>query len=584
MICPTLQSAAQGRVTTEVFRGLDRRPEAPDGAFADCMNMSSRLFPLASQRHARGVAAQLSAPGGVMGKDALAWVDGGTLYLGGEPTGLTGLGPGEKQLVSMGARIIVFPDKKYFNTADPSDFGSLEASYASQGAVSAEPCTEDGTPILPDLSPLRPESAESGSYWADTDGRKLYRCTAEGVWSEVGTVCTRFTFTSLGAIGAAFSALDGVTVSGTGSCDGEKLILALGGSAEERDWIVLTGFCAAPASVEGTVRLRREVPELDFVVQCRNRLWGCFYGRRGTRTVNEICCCALGDPKNWRRFEGLSTDSWTASVGSDGEWTGAVNYLGTPVFFKERTLHRVTVSPVGAHSVGETVCRGVKKGSAKSLCVMGETLYYHGRGGIFAWQGGFPERVSAALGEAEMSNVCAGACGGKLYVSGLCGGTRSLYVLDSERGVWEREDDPGTAAFTETRGELWCLCSDGRVVAMSGAYGLRESGVDWSFTSGAMHYGIPEEKYVSRILLRMSLESGASASIEAEYDSSGVWEEAGSVTGSGALRSFLLPIVPRRCDHMRLRVSGRGEMRLYSLSRVLERGSDIPEAGGESDV
>ncbi len=63
-----------------------------------------------------------------------------------------------------------------------------------------------------------------------------------------------------------------------------------------------------------------------------------------------------------------------------------------------------------------------------------------------------------------------------------------------------------------------------------------------------------------------------------------MWEEAGSVTGSGALRSFLLPIVPRRCDHMRLRVSGRGEMRLYSLSRVLERGSDIPEAGGESDV
>ena len=33
---------------------------------------------------------------------------------------------GEKSLVSMGAYLVVFPDKIYLNTKDPSDYGSLE--------------------------------------------------------------------------------------------------------------------------------------------------------------------------------------------------------------------------------------------------------------------------------------------------------------------------------------------------------------------------------------------------------------------------------------------------------------------------
>ena len=53
------------------------------------------------------------------------------------------------------------------------------------------------------------------------------------------------------------------------------------------------------------------------------------------------------------------------------------------------------------------------------------------------------------------------------------------------------------------------------------------------------------------------------------------WQSAGTVSSLG-LRSFTLPVLPRRCDRLRLRLTGSGAFRLYSLSRILERGSDLP--------
>ena len=50
-------------------------------------------------------------------------------------------------------------------------------------------------------------------------------------------------------------------------------------------------------------------------------------------------------------------------------------------------------------------------------------------------------------------------------------------------------------------------------------------------------------------------------------------ELAGTIKGR-SLRSFVLPIIPRRCDHLRVTLTGKGEMKLYSIPRILEVGSD----------
>ena len=136
---------------------------------------------------------------------------------------------------------------------------------------------------------------------------------------------------------------------------------------------------------------------MDFVTECQNRLWGCYYGIRDGETVNEIFCCKLGDFKNWECYMGISTDSYRASVGTDGVWTGAVTYLGYPMFFKENFLHKVYVSATGAHQITSTALDGVQKGSADSLAIVADTLIYKTRTGIAQFDGSMPVPISDAF-------------------------------------------------------------------------------------------------------------------------------------------------------------------------------------------
>ena len=567
------------------FGGYDHRLRIGDGAWYDTKNLSSDHAPLLSTRKRRGDTHRRARA--LLEKQALAYVgENGTLYYDFLPTPVTGLSAGGKQLVGMGAYIVVFPDKVYLNTEDLTDHGSLEASYGPQSA-SCELCRFDGTAVSAAYTQsAEPASPQNGEYWIDSSGsQRVLRqwSEAQGQWISVESVYLRLRFTTLGVIPALFRVKDAVTISGSSAAElnGTKIIHALGGGENEQDWILVDALPDLSLGAENeALSLSRSVPPIDFVCECQNRLWGCRYGvGEDGRAVNEIFCCALGDFRNWRRFEGLSTDAWYASVGSDGPWTGAVNYLGSPIFFKENRIHRVSVSPEGAHSVAETVCRGVQRGSSKSLAVVNETLFYKSPAEVCAWQGGFPRAVSAPLGAAPYHGAAAGVIGGKYYLSMLDeAGLAALFVYDIERELWLREDELHATDFARVGSELYAV-SDGELLALLGSTPVtgmtREGELDWMAVTGIQSFRLPENKRVTRYNIRLSLAAGASLSVDVQYDPDGVWHSAGSVTAFGAgTGHYLFPVRPHRCDHLQLRLSGRGEMHLMSISRILEIGSD----------
>ena len=580
---PYLNPTPQTRVVTDVFRGYDHRLSAADGTFYDTLNLSSRQFPLLSTRLRRGTAAQLTRPGGLIGKDTLCWVADGTLYVNHLATPVTGLTEGEKQLVSMGAYVLIFPDKRYYNTQDPSDYGSMEADLTLSGEIRYSLCDAEGTELgTPQSSAEEPETQTNAALWLDTSGggRVLRQYSqAQRVWVELESVFTKLSFPSLGRVPALFSRYDGVEISGAarGELNGSKLLYALGGGEQEADYIVVAGLIDAPFTVEGSVRLRRRLPEMDFVCEAQNRLWGCRYGNDGEKNVNEIYASALGDFKNFRQFPGLSTDSWTASVGSDGPWTGAVNYLGRPTFFKENRIHQVAVSSSGAHRLEETICRGVQAGSHKSLQVVGESLYYKSAGQVCVWQGGFPQSVGMALGEIAYDSAAGGSIDGLYYLSmrETESGAWHLFCYDTERGVWYREDALRAQCFAAVRGELYAIDADsGALLALRGTTGEIESSLAWMAETGLLDYQTPERKYVSRYTLTLRVTAGAKISLWLRYDSEGDWEKSGEMElfSSG---TAVIPVRPRRCDHLQLRICGEGEVRLCALTRILETGSDM---------
>jgi hypothetical protein len=61
--------------------------------------------------------------------------------------------------------------------------------------------------------------------------------------------------------------------------------------------------------------------------------------------------------------------------------------------------------------------------------------------------------------------------------------------------------------------------------------------------------------------------------VEMQYDSDGKWVHMGTMK-SVRLQTFLLPIIPRRCDHCQLRISGKGTINIYSVAREYENGGD----------
>ena len=122
---PALRPVAARQLWTEAFPGLDRRPRAQDGAFDAMGNMTGDPWPLFASRGKRGIVAERERPLGLKAMEELAWIDGSTLYYGGQPTAINQLSLKAdmlpKRLVSMGAYLLVFPDGMYWNTADPED-------------------------------------------------------------------------------------------------------------------------------------------------------------------------------------------------------------------------------------------------------------------------------------------------------------------------------------------------------------------------------------------------------------------------------------------------------------------------------
>ncbi|MCD8036036.1 MAG: hypothetical protein LUE88_01440 [Clostridiales bacterium] len=596
MLYPTLNETAVYNRVTDRFLGINKNVITSDGEFSFTENVTMDSYPALSSRERRGMVTELNSPSGLAMKDSLVYADGADLYYNGERVEgivLSTLSANcPKKFVSMGAYLCIFPDNLYLNTADMTDFGSMEMSWeipAGQSVVYTL-CKGDGTDYdTPTVSDDEPESPENGDLWIDTSGDvhvlKQYS-KSMSMWTEMAT-----TYVKIEAPGIGQNVLkgDGVRLAGcayTGSDEAlSEQIDSLNGTVIVRErgdnYIVITGIIDSVytqnAESDGEVSVNRKVPKMDFVTECQNRLWGCYYGIEDGRTVNEIFCCKLGDFKNWEAYQGISTDSYRASCGSDGAWTGAVTYLGYPLFFKENYVHKVYVSSSGAHQIAVSAIDGVQKGSDRSFAIVNDYLLYKSPTGINIFDGTQAASVSDKLGGDMYYNAAGGALGGKYYVSmENSDGEWNLFVYDLKKGLWVCEDSSHIMHFAGNGGELYYIDEDSnRLITVRGSEGEQEEDFCWTVESGNIGYEYAEKKYLSRFKLRMSIGEEGYAEVWIQYDSNGIWEKRGVIKGRGLNRTFTLPVIPRRCDHLKIRLTGKGEFKLCSFSSVLERGSDI---------
>ena len=579
---PQLRELPTSREMVDVFRGYNHNLRISNGEFYHMKNMTSDYYPVLSPRGKRGVYAKPASPQGLIAKEKLCYVDGTDFVIGDTRYDMELSVKAEdcpKRLVSMGAYVIILPDKKFINTADPEERGDIEAVYRSQEQVKLTLARPDSSEYdVESVGTEAPENPTGTTLWLDTSSspHSLKQWSeSTGMWVSIATTYVKI---SCAGIGIDFQQYDGITLEGLPEDNSQ--LAALNGAAvvwdKGDDYITVVGILDEAVTTETVLTVKRTMPEMDFIVESNNRLWGCKFGRDGTgEMVNRLHASKLGDFKNWNCYMGLSTDSYFANVGTDGTFTGAITHLGSPLFFKEHCLHKVYGSYPAEFQVQDTSCRGVQAGCDRSLAIVNEILYYKARHAVCAYDGSLPTEVSYVLGSEQYSDAVAGAYSNKYYISMMDStGRWNLFVYDTAKGLWHREDDLHATFFAQLKGEMYCVDAEDRnIITLMGSGEPDEAVVFWEAETGELGISSPDMKYISRITLRMSMEVGAKLDIYAQYDLSGEWVHVCHIRGTD-LRSFSVPIRPRRCDFMKLKFVGEGMGKIYSMTKTIEQGSD----------
>ena len=631
MALPSLYSISTGKSIQTAFGGLNETYGCAEAEFTEMKNFSSRGYPALQTRTPRRTMRAMGRCNGMYHLNGLLLCEGTTLRYtedseddvataaaGGEIVLENAVTDSEKIMIGMGTKILIWPDAKSFDTAT-GKLEALSAAWSQTGTVTIAPCDAGGKtytvssvgttePSGPADGTLFLKQNSSSSKWAYVNVLEQYDAKS-GKWAEILLNSVKMTLPGLAAAG--FKKGDTITVEQVPGLVEEYLAEGVNGEVTieqmDGDSIVLTGspktestryYGSFTVTAGGTtwksmngsesataggaaITARRRVPRLEYVTENANRVWGC------NSEENVIYSCKLGDPTNWYSYRGIASDSYAVNVGSDGPFTGAATCMGYVLFFKENCLHKLYGSRPADYQLVSVQCRGVAKQASKSMCVLAEVLYYLSPDGVMAWDGSLPVKISGGLDNTWLMNV-RGAVGGVLdtryYLHLRVPGRNEtrLLVYDTERRLWHEED---TAAEENASG--WAMCSTGRQLYQWDGVNLwatepereadrdtdtakanLEQKVGFEAVSGDIGLTETDDKYISRITLRLDAQTHSVVTLAASYDG-GPWETLRTAAATGDHARLNLPFEPRRHDTMRLKLSGTGQIALRSMAFTL---------------
>ncbi len=587
LIQALIKSNATARAMQNVFAGYNHNLVIGEEQFYDMVNMTSDYYPVLSPRDKRGIIQRFSNPKGLFGGDALAWINNGEFWYDGNY--VCDVTDTEKQFVRIGAYLCIFPDKLIYNTYT-GELDTMEVSVQTEGETTYTLCQLNGAAYEPYVSATEPEDVTEHPVWLDTSTTpnvlKEY-ASSSSQWVEIASTYIRISNSAINS----FAEYDAVTIEGCdiASLNTDNIVYGAGDG-----YIIVAGLINSVITQESKVKLTRVVPDMDYVTELDNRIWGC------SSANHEIYACKLGDPKNWRCYMGISSDSYTATIGIEGKFTGAISHLGYVLFFKENAIIKVYGTQPSNYTITTTRCRGVQEGSEKSLVTINEILYYKAVNGICSYDGSLPVNISSELGTSVFFDAKAGYCKDKYYVCMRNANYEwKVFVYDTIKGMWHAEDDTELQYFANASGALYCVDKD-NVLLVTNTDALvntlfpgmpedvyaypgeiypgqnyiyeKEKYVEWECETGDIGMDTTDTKYISALTLRLVIEKQAQLQIFIQYDSSDIWELVTNIQ-STEKRTYNIPLSLRRCDHARLKFKGIGGCRLYSLTKTIKGGS-----------
>lgn len=587
MHLPTVKRESRYKRSIITFGGLNLTQSYSAGEMSDCSGISHKDFPSVTQRPKGERIFECVSPTAAIFENKVCIAASDSLYYDGKKVG--NLTPGAKQLATLGNKIMVFPDKMYYDT-ETEEFKSLSGKCETLGAKVTftgnslsvpsslfEQSNElDKTQFQKDALVVTYTSAnvdsgvikfrefalkkvtelETGTIFREKCNENQYRIVGGVSYSEESEICEvsneLITIKNvIKDIFSGFKAGDVVEISGCAVLTRNNLT----GTIVEKTDTKLT--FAEENFKEGTetesITLQRKIPDFTCVCSFENRLWGC--------EGNTIYASALGDPTNFFSYKGLSTDSFTVASNSAGRFTACIPYGNSCLFFKETSCYKLYGNRPANFQLTQSFGTGVLKDDAASVVNAGGKLICKGNGGIYVFYGGAPQCISDKLGAVTMKNAAAGSNGRLYYLSADTKDGREEYVWDIEKDLWSKTgitDVLGYASYGDT---MYRLKNDGVEKITTEA----DSEAEWSITFCPFDEGYYNTKNYSRLHIRVQLFQGAYIRAEVRDDDSG-WKIIN--TSYGDSRKYLnIPCVVKSCHRVELRLSGKGRSILESVTR-----------------
>lgn len=317
-----------------------------------------------------------------------------------------------------------------------------------------------------------------------------------------------------------------------------------------------------------TIYVSAYIPNLDYICEYNNRLYGC------SNADNTVYVSSLGKPEEFFETNTGDAGSFSVAVGSDGKFTGCTRFGSSVLFWKEDKLHKLLGEYPSEYTLYSYDIDGVQAGSHKSQQVINETLFYLGSQGVYAYGGGIPTLISENFGQRRFKNGVAGRDTDSYYLSAEDkNGNPHLFVYETTAGFWLREDDLRAKDFARAGRDLYVLDRGGIIHKMDS--GEADKDVEWMAYFTPFYETMQGRKTYSKLLIRAEIPQGAYIKPEVRYDG-GDWKSLPAITGGKDAKNdtVAIPIPINRCDKFELRLSGKGDVAILGMVREFMVRSD----------
>lgn len=355
-----------------------------------------------------------------------------------------------------------------------------------------------------------------------------------------------------------------------------------GASQTGEAWIVIKANIECSIPYSGPMTIERVMPPIDDdkLIEVNNRLWSC------SSSANEIYCCKQGDCTNWQAYgDGISTDSFAATIGCEGDFTGIARQNDSVIFFKENWIIKLYGNKPSNYQTAMFNVLGVEKGSGKSLVWVNGVLFYLSPMGVCQYSpGGQPVVISkAAFGDGKYKNGVAGRHKNKYIISAQNeNGGYEMFVYDTQSGMWHKEDGTQMRCTVTYNNQMYyidsktglIMCEEKGDNLIENENGFEQEGqFDWSAETADLYDSDFNAKHITKLKIYANVEEHGYFNVLAKFRSKGEWVVL-KVVKNEIRGPRDIEVSVRRSRFLRLRLEGVGQCRVNGILIEYEKGSD----------